>query len=97
MDMKKPHSKLLAIFGTQRRIADVALVSQPYVSKVFRGEAQFGPASCVALERDGAGLITRQELRPDDYWLIWPELPKAQPKKAHRKLHATIAPAKIAA
>jgi len=30
---------------------------------------------CVAIERATGGQVTRQELRPDDYWLIWPDLP----------------------
>lgn len=30
---------------------------------------------CAAIERTTAGAVTRAELRPDDYWLIWPDLP----------------------
>jgi DNA-binding transcriptional regulator YdaS (Cro superfamily) len=30
--------------------------------------------NCLAIERVTNGLITRQELRPEDYWLIWPDL-----------------------
>jgi DNA-binding transcriptional regulator YdaS (Cro superfamily) len=30
---------------------------------------------CTAIERLTHGQVTRQELRPDDYWLIWPDLP----------------------
>lgn len=33
-----------------------------------------GPAYCVAIEKATAGAVTRQELRPDDWHLIWPEL-----------------------
>jgi DNA-binding transcriptional regulator YdaS (Cro superfamily) len=33
------------------------------------------PANCVAIERATGGAVTRQDLRPDDYWLIWPDLP----------------------
>jgi len=29
---------------------------------------------CVAIERATGGQVTRQELRPDDWWKIWPEL-----------------------
>lgn len=29
---------------------------------------------CVAIEQMTNGLVTRQELRPDDWHLIWPEL-----------------------
>lgn len=37
------------------------------------------PKFCVAIERETAGAVTRQDLRPEDYWLHWPDLraPKA--------------------
>jgi DNA-binding transcriptional regulator YdaS (Cro superfamily) len=34
------------------------------------------PENCMGLERASDGLIRRQDLRPDDYWLTWPELAK---------------------
>lgn len=33
------------------------------------------PEYALAIERATGGLVTRQELRPDDYWRIWPDLP----------------------
>lgn len=30
---------------------------------------------CLAIDRATGGRVTRQELRPNDYWLIWPDLP----------------------
>jgi DNA-binding transcriptional regulator YdaS (Cro superfamily) len=33
------------------------------------------PAIATFIERFSDGVVTRQELRPDDYWLIWPDLP----------------------
>lgn len=33
-----------------------------------------GPAYCIAIERATGGLVTRQDLRPVDYHLIWPDL-----------------------
>jgi len=42
------------------------------------------PKFCVAIERETGGQVTRQDLRPDDYWLHWPDLP-APNKVAHRK------------
>lgn len=29
---------------------------------------------CPAIERATDGAVTRRDLRPDDWWLIWPEL-----------------------
>ncbi len=32
------------------------------------------PENCLALEKATNGKVTRQDLRPNDYWLIWPDL-----------------------
>ena len=37
-----------------------------------------GAAYCVAIESVTSGAVTRRDLRPDDWHLIWPEL--ANPK-----------------
>ena len=37
--------------------------------------------SAVAIEPATAGKVTRQESRPDDWWLLWPELAKKMSKK----------------
>lgn len=34
------------------------------------------PVNCVAIEQATKGAVTRQDLRPDDWHLIWPELAK---------------------
>jgi DNA-binding transcriptional regulator YdaS (Cro superfamily) len=49
------------------------------------------PGLCVTIERATAGKVTRQDLRPDDYWLIWPDLPAPKQEEAP----ANIAPAAI--
>lgn len=37
-----------------------------------------GPKHCVAIERATRGLVTRADLRPDDWRDIWPELASAE-------------------
>ncbi len=32
------------------------------------------PLNCTAIERATGGVVTRRDLRPDDWHLIWPEL-----------------------
>lgn len=32
------------------------------------------PANCAAIEQATGGQVTRRDLRPDDWHLIWPEL-----------------------
>lgn len=39
---------------------------------------------CAAIERATAGAVTRADLRPDDYWQIWPDLPAPEPQEARR-------------
>lgn len=39
-----------------------------------RGKSGLPPEHCVTLEAHLAGQVTRRDLRPDDWWLIWPEL-----------------------
>lgn len=40
---------------------------------------QPSPESCVLIEQITEGVVTRQDLRPDDWHRIWPELTKPQP------------------
>lgn len=43
------------------------------------------PKLATAVWRDSEGVVTREELRPKDYWLIWPDLPAPTPKAKARK------------
>jgi DNA-binding transcriptional regulator YdaS (Cro superfamily) len=52
-------------------------VSPSYLSQMAGGRAAISPARCVEIERATAGQVTRQELRPDDWSRIWPELQSA--------------------
>ena len=36
------------------------------------------PENCTAIERATRGEVTRRDLRPADWWLIWPELITAE-------------------
>ncbi len=49
-----------------------------YVRKALSVGAVFGPALCVSIERESKDLITRRDLRPDDWRDIWPELAEAK-------------------
>jgi len=43
-----------------------------------------GEKNCVGLEKATGGLIRRQDLRPDDWHLIWPELVGKSSKKGRK-------------
>jgi DNA-binding transcriptional regulator YdaS (Cro superfamily) len=47
-----------------------------------------GPVYCLAIERATDGAVTRRDLRPDDWHLIWPELATTEPAKAEEVSHA---------
>lgn len=47
-----------------------------YIRKIMssRKPLFFGPAICRKLECETGGLVTRKELRPNDWYEIWPEI-----------------------
>lgn len=45
-----------------------------YLRKAISIGQRFGPATCVAIERESNKAVTRQELRQDDWRHCWPEL-----------------------
>lgn len=69
--------------GTAAAIAKAVDVSPVMVTQWANGVKLVPTERCLAIERATAGAVTRADLRPADYWLIWPDL-KA-PKKAKRQ------------
>lgn len=51
--------------------------------------------SAVAIEAFTGGAVSRQELRPDDFWLLWPDLKHLAPKQNHATALANNAQAAI--
>lgn len=45
-----------------------------YLRKAVSAKQTIGPAICTAIEKASSGAVTRRDLRPSDWWLIWPEL-----------------------
>lgn len=60
--------------GGATRLADALGVSISFLSQMASGSAAISPARCVSIEQATDGAVTRQELRPDDWAAIWPEL-----------------------
>lgn len=52
----------------------------PDVSDWKNGHRKVPIAYCAAIERASMGKVTRKELRPDDWHLIWPELAEQEGK-----------------
>lgn len=51
---------------------------QPDVSCWVRGKRPVPVLRCLAIERATDGLVTRKDLRPNDWMRYWPELAQEQ-------------------
>jgi DNA-binding transcriptional regulator YdaS (Cro superfamily) len=67
--------------GEGKRLAQVLAIDKSYLSQMVSNDRPISPERCVAIERETNRLVTRQELRPEDYWLIWPDLKAPKGKK----------------
>ncbi|MDB0544074.1 helix-turn-helix domain-containing protein [Ralstonia solanacearum] len=59
---------------SQSRLAKQLGVSAGLVYQWHSGRRPISAKQCTAIERATDGAVTRQELRPDDWREIWPEL-----------------------
>ena len=60
--------------GSQAALAERLGVRQPTISEWSRGERPVPIERCVEIEFACEGDVTRRDLRPLDWWRIWPEL-----------------------
>lgn len=67
--------------GGASRIAQELGVSLSFLSQMATGKSAISPARCVAIESITDGAVSRRDLRPHDFHLIWPELAKLQRSK----------------
>lgn len=84
-------------YGRQAALAADTGLPTAFVNQMARGVRPVPVIRCATIERATHGLVTRQELRPDDWHLIWPELVDKDQQPAagalveapHRKDHIT--------
>lgn len=65
---------------SERKRTDLAKelgVGLSYLYQMEKGIRAVSPLRAVAIERATDGHVTRRDLRPDDWHLIWPELAAA--------------------
>jgi len=60
--------------GSAVALADALGISSPTVSEWRSGRRPVPIERCVEIEQVTGGAVTRQQLRPDDWHRIWPEL-----------------------
>ncbi|MEJ3621069.1 transcriptional regulator [Brachymonas wangyanguii] len=70
------HLKSLGPEGSAKRIDFSATceTSERHLTNIAYGYKPCGIPLAVSIERATSGAVTRQDLRPDDYWRIWPDL-----------------------
>lgn len=74
-----------AIVGGQAVLARAIGVAPSFINQMVHGSRGVGYINAVAIERATEGAVTRRDLRPDDWHLIWPELsaPAESKEAAH--------------
>lgn len=79
MDLKK----YLSTLGKAERaeLADGCKTTAGHLQNIAYGFRITSPELCVQLEQKTRGEVTRQELRPDDWQAIWPELSEPAAEK----------------
>ena len=58
----------------REEIAQSCDTSVAYIRKACNVGQLLSPARCVVIEQMSHGIVSRKDLRPDDWKLIWPEL-----------------------
>lgn len=66
--------------GGPSKLAEELGVSMSFLSQMAAGTSSISPARCVVIENVTNGAVTRRDLRPADFHLIWPELDRRTKK-----------------
>lgn len=60
--------------GNATRLVAALDIPLSYLSQMASGNRSTSPERALAIERFTDGVVSREELRPDDFWKIWPDL-----------------------
>lgn len=66
--------KAFRLAGGPKAVIPLLGISQAGFYLYRNHKREFPTEYCAVLEAATNGLVTRRELRPDDWWKIWPEL-----------------------
>lgn len=71
-----PHPVVTAarLVGGPSALARAVGVKPPVIHEWIKEGRPVPERRCVLIERASSGAVTRRDLRPFDWWLIWPEL-----------------------
>jgi DNA-binding transcriptional regulator YdaS (Cro superfamily) len=70
------------IVGSQAALARSLNASAPTINQWAKGIRPIPEKMAVAIELITKGAVTRRDLRPDDWWQIWPEMAQSTPSHA---------------
>lgn len=72
----------------QKSFSDSCGTTIGYLRKAISANDLLNPITCVQIEKISNGIVSRKDLRPDDWVKIWPELLEAtKPESAdHRHI-----------
>lgn len=73
--------KAIKIVGGGAKLARLVGVKAPTVSQWLKYTRPVPPIRCIAIESATGGIVSRRDLRPDDWHKIWPELVPANQEK----------------
>lgn len=72
------------LIGSQAKLASLLGLSGQSTIANWKLRGNEVPAEhCLKIEKATNGAVTRQELRPHDYWLIWSDLPAPKQEDSH--------------
>lgn len=66
--------KAAEIVGGASSLARIAGVKPPTVQQWLKNERPVPAGRCSAIESATGGVVSRRDLRPNDWHLFWPEL-----------------------
>ena len=70
---------ITAQHGNATRLAKELEIPLSYLSQMSTGERAVSPEKAFSISKLTDGAVTRQELRPTDFWKIWPDLEHLKP------------------
>lgn len=62
----------------RKQLADLLGIAEQYLYQILSGRRTPDPVLAVRIEQATAGAVRRQDLRPNDWRDIWPELKDAE-------------------
>lgn len=71
--------------GRVTELAEAVGVHQSFIAQISSGHRECPIARCMLIENATHGEVTRKDLRPHDWFLIWPELAEKEARKAAAK------------